>query len=111
MKNPELKAITEKLQAEWDDFPNGFFSKAHDGIMDYERYEYVVQLLEEAKKISLALPGDTFDKSFVKVIWFMPHFLQWQEEQIERMGNPIGVYRGQWCAIIENLVSEILGIP
>ena len=111
MSSIDLKEITEKLQAEWDDFPNGFFSKVHDGIMDQERYEYVVSLLEQAKEFVFAHSGDSLDKSFVKVIWYMPHFLDWQADHIEQMGGRIDVYKGQWCAVIENIVSEILGVP
>ena len=111
MNNSRIRAIAEKLQAEWDDIPDGFFSKLRDGIMDQDRYEHVLRLLKEARDVSLAYPEDCLDKLFVKVLWFMPIFMAWQIQRVEKNGYPVDVYTGDWCATIENIVSEILGEP
>lgn len=107
-----LKYITNAIQEEWDLIPDGYFFKLREGIMDEDRHIRVLDLLKEARNIIKNSNEKVIDREFVKVVWFIPIFMIWQEDRISKLGDTLGeVYRGQWCPAIENIVSEILGEP
>lgn len=104
--------LTDALDAEWNDYSNGFFDKARDGVMDYERYVSVEKLVYAIQEYYKKHPEASITRKLVKALWFIPLFLSWQTERVtEKSGKEAGILFNRCANHLENMVTDILGMP
>jgi hypothetical protein len=92
------------LECAWDD--SGFLGEFRAGLFDRAKAEEYVAALE-------AIPepkGETIPRDLVRIIWFVPQFMEWQHERaIGRNADPtiLNVYTER----VRTEVMRILGAP
>ena len=110
MYDDEVQNIVQGLSQEWD-IPDGFFYNSRSRKLDPEGYERVISLLKRAKDYMSSSNDTVLDREFVKNIWFIPIFLEWQSERVLKKNDDTGKIYLNWVAAIEKLIEEILGTP
>ncbi len=98
----------QELEKEWDEIEaQGFFGQLRYGkVFNEAGYQRVMNILA-----SVEVPqGETLDKRFIEVTWFIPAFMFWQREgwvldgiNVERLDQAIST-------VIEAL-TRVLGLP
>ena len=96
--------ILERLEREWD-ITDGFFGSLRDGFLRLERYDGVLEALR-----SIEVSGDNINRDIVRLIWFIPRFMSWQDEGVREKGGDTKRLE-QMTNEIEALLFEILGMP
>ncbi len=94
----ELKKVLEEA---WE---HGFFYNLRSGNLNEDQYQKLKEVFE-------ALPSDVdCDKRMVTLLWFIPTFIQWQEERLLRAG----VKKDKIAEVYNffyNTCERILGLP
>lgn len=102
-----MAVIAEKLDREWLD--EGFLNKLRNGEFDvagYVRFEGVLNTLRQLDDRSSV----SIDREVVRLLWFVPQFVEWQVERtIERGADPKVVHGAS--SNIREMVGSILGEP
>lgn len=95
------------LEKEWDQIEmKGFFGCLRLDKFDDEGFERVRNILS-----SIQVPeGETFDRRFVEVIWFIPTFMRWQQDGWRSEGKEKEKL-DKAIAFIEQRLTTILGLP
>lgn len=103
----DTASIIQLLENEWDMIEmKGFFGCLTLGKFDDEGFERVRNILS-----SVQVPeGDTFDKRFVEVIWFIPTFMRWQQDGWRDEGKATEKL-AEAIAFVEQRLTTILGLP
>ena len=95
--------ILQKLNDSWE-YDSGFFGKLRQGYFDENLFSEFVDLLK-----SISFEEDFIHRDIVRLLWFIPLFMEWQEERISS-GININVYSNK-RTLIENELLRILGNP
>ncbi len=99
-------AITE-LEHEWDETkPGGFFGELRWGDFDENGFQRVKNILDAIE----ILEGETLDRRFVEVVWFIPTFMRWQLDGWEIDGRDTTRLR-EAVRFFEMRLTTILGLP
>ena len=95
------------LEAEWEQVEaTGFFGKLKFDVFDEEGFKRVQSILN-----SIEIPdGETFDKRFVEVTWFIPTFMRWQQDGW-RLDDKDTKQLDEAISFFEGRLTTILGLP
>ncbi|MBI1183447.1 hypothetical protein GC194_04215 [bacterium] len=99
----EIEELTSILDNSWT---KGFFYSLRNGVVD--KSDFAI-LLNGLSRFS-ATHYTSFPKEFVSLIWFIPTFIDWQEERL--LDN--GVEKEEFKMIYDSMCNEcerILGLP
>jgi hypothetical protein len=98
---------TQMLDAEWDQIEGkGFFRFLKNGVFDEAGFKRVQGILS-----SIEVPsGETFDKRFIEVTWFIPTFMRWQQDAWRLDGKNTSQL-DEAIAFVEQRLTTILGLP
>jgi hypothetical protein len=99
----DCEEITEKIGREWDK-PDGFLGKLRDGYFDPKGLDRLVTLLRSIK------PEEKLDRRLVSVIWYIPLFVSWQDERVQKRGGDMTSFRKAENLLLE-ILQDLLGIP
>lgn len=96
---------TAAIGAEWE-LDTGFFWKCREGEFspaDFTRTHELLRSISVAEDASLP-------RSFVAVLWFIPQFMEWQIERVQRNGGDVVAYRNAGNRMWDE-IQRILGMP
>jgi hypothetical protein len=99
-----INDVRERLEAAWDD--DGFLGKLREGNFDVAASAEFLVLLKEIRLDDNAL----VPKRMLSLIWYIPLFLQWQEERVANKCVDKVTYRKFVTAVV-NILEEVLGVP
>lgn len=97
--------LVHQLESCWE-WETGFFGLLRRGLWDENSLMHVIHVLES---IRLTEPH-LFSKRIVSLLWYMPLFMVWQEEQLQENGIDPARYQAITNQIQE-LIESILGVP
>jgi hypothetical protein len=100
-----VKDLINRLDDEWDQ-DDGFLGRLRAGLFDREGYERFLGLVR-----SIETKGDVFDRRLVELLWFVPLFMEWQTERLERTS---GMSRDEFRTYkneVVDLFFKVLGVP
>ena len=96
--------ICVRLEAAWDD--DGFLGKLREGHFDGPGSDGFLVFLK-----GMQLDESTLvSKRMLSLIWYIPLFLQWQEERVANKGVDHLIYR-KFVTQVINALEEVLGVP
>lgn len=103
----DIPTAIQKLEQEWEQVEaKGFFGNLEFGIFDPEGFRRVQSILD-----TVEIPeGETFDKRFIEVIWFIPTYMRWQQDGW-RLGGRDTRQLDEAIAFFEQRLTSILGLP
>ena len=97
--------VLETLDSAWDD-TSGFLGLLRSGEFSPELAEEYLGLLSSIE----VSEGEALHPDFVRLIWFVPLFMEWQvDRSVER-----GVDKGElanFLDLIRERIMEMLGVP
>jgi hypothetical protein len=100
--DPEL---IETLDLVWDD-EAGFLGRLCGGDFVQGLADAYIELLGRIDPIE----GEFVNLSFVKLLWFMPLFMEWQVERVVEAGAPRGDVE-RVLDLATTRIMDILGVP
>jgi hypothetical protein len=101
----EATRLIESLEADWS-IPDGFLYRARQGIFDPVEGEAILDRLQ-----NIELPdGSVVDRRIVALLWYLPHFLSWQERRVAENGGDTKRYHNLVSRVLAAL-EGILGVP
>jgi hypothetical protein len=101
-----LTAI-QLLENEWDTVQeNGFFGELESGRFNATKFKRVQEIL---KSIEVS-EGESLDKRFVEVVWFIPTFMRWQQDGWRIDGKDTRQL-DEAISYVEQRLTTILGLP
>lgn len=95
----------ETLEEEWSP-DEGFFWRLRNGEFHQERFEATLRKLSE---ISTEGESDV-SRRLVSLLWYIPTFMTWQKERIEKHHQDVDAYAKSITAVT-NEIERILGVP
>jgi hypothetical protein len=103
----DIPNVIQMLDAEWDEVEGqGFFAFLRKDVFDEDGFKRVKGILN-----SIELPdGETLDKRFVEVTWFIPTFMRWQQD-VWRIDGKDTRQLDEAIAFVEQRLTTILGLP
>jgi hypothetical protein len=104
MKHASPEAL-EALDLAWDD-EAGFLGLLRGGRFDSELANKYLSLLNS---INIE-EGESLNGDFVRLVWFVPLFMEWQVERAVEHGVE-RVNLNRWIDRIRERVMELLGVP
>jgi hypothetical protein len=98
-------SLISDLESCWD-WESGFFAKLRRGQWDVSALEHVLNILSAIE----ANDSTSSPRRVVSMLWYMPLFMSWQNEQvsesgIDRQSFELAVNR------IQEQIERILGVP
>ncbi len=102
-----LEALNQNLDKEW--LEGGFLYKLRNLEFDVSGYMRFEGLLHTAKQVDNQT-SDAINRRFVRLLWFVPQFVEWQIERLIDAGADPDVVKGA-ANNIRELVGQILGEP
>jgi hypothetical protein len=99
----DSEQLISQIGSEWDK-PNGFLGKLRDGYFDPQGLERLVALLRSVK------PDEKLERRLVSVIWYIPLFVSWQDERVQKRGGDMISFRKAENLLLE-IIQDLLGIP
>jgi len=102
-----LVAIREELDREW--LEEGFLHKLREREFDDAGFVRLEKLLLRAQDADAA-GSQMIDREFVRLLWFVPQFFDWQVERLIENGADAERVHAATSSIRE-LVGTILGEP
>src|SRR5690242_10426225 len=102
-----MAGYLEKLDQEW--LEGGFLHKLRDREFDpvgYVRLENILNGIRQLDDQSNPL----IDRQLVRLLWFIPQFMEWQTERVINAGADARLVNGA-CSNIREMVGIILGEP
>jgi hypothetical protein len=100
-----MKDLINRLDDEWDQ-DDGFLGRLRAGVFDRAGYERFLGLLR-----SIETNGDTFDRRLIEALWFVPLFMEWQTERLEKTSGMTRVEYGNYKDEVVNAFYKVLGLP
>ncbi|WP_327105845.1 hypothetical protein [Nonomuraea glycinis] len=100
--DPEL---LEALDLTWDD-ETGFLGRLRGGEFVQELADAYIELLGEVDPVE----DEVINSSFVKLLWFMPIFIEWQIERVVEAGTPREDVE-RVLDLATTRIMDILGVP
>ena len=103
----DIATAIHNLEAEWEQVEaKGFFGSLKFGVFDEEGFKRVQSILN-----SIEIPdGETFDKRFIEVTWFIPTFMRWQQDGWRFDGKDTKQL-DEAISFFEGRLTTILGLP
>ncbi|MGI8542653.1 MAG: hypothetical protein ACR2MD_04155 [Aridibacter sp.] len=101
----KVEETIKKLESYWNIDDGLFYELRYKGILDIEKSEKFVQLLE-----SIEISGEQINRRLVSLLWYLPLFLTWQKERISEQGGEIGEIE-DWTNEIISILEKKLGVP
>jgi hypothetical protein len=87
-----LVELTARLDKEWD-LPDGSFYKVRNGDLDETQGKDLVNAMSDAARIYRDAHLEGYDiykyqhiAQLVRLLWYIPIFMSWQEHRIEERG-------------------------
>ncbi len=97
---------TETLEKLWA-LPDGCLYKLRQGQFDSTEAESLVETLRQ-----ICFADDaSIPKRTVSLIWFMPQFIEWQEERVLKHSNTNPTEFARFANEVHEEVQRILGVP
>ncbi|MBG6206057.1 hypothetical protein IWQ49_000704 [Labrenzia sp. EL_126] len=99
-----IDEIIRILEVEWD--VDGFFYNVRNGRFDPVKGQEIVAILQNIDPGK----GKLLPKRLVSLLWYMPVFLDFQDDRVNEQGNDTAEYekfRNQIVCALEN----VLGMP
>lgn len=95
------------LEEEWNNVEEiGFFGELQSGSFNVEKFKRVQGILR-----SIEVPaGETIDKRFIEVVWFIPTFMRWQQDGWRLEGRDTRQL-DEAISYVEQRLTSILGLP
>lgn len=107
MSNENIKNLVEKFDQEW--LEGGFLYLLRECKFDAKGYLRLESLFHTLKQLD-DTSSDLIDRELVRVLWFIPQFVEWQTERvIDRGADAESVHTA--ASNLRELVGEILGEP
>jgi hypothetical protein len=101
----EQERWIEMLEAEWSR-PNGFLAKVREGKFEMKEGEAFIARLSGIK-----LPeGSLLMPRFVSLLWYIPLFLTWQHERVQKKGGDVAGFK-RIASKAQSAIECILGYP
>lgn len=101
----DLKNIIKAIDKEWED--EGFLGKLRGREVDLERMEILISVL---KQIKIKDSEKLISRDLVRLLWFIPEFMDWQRDSLKEIGEDSREYQ-LGCGEIRELVQDVLGNP
>lgn len=99
------RSVLVSLDRSWDS-PNGFLFRIRSGCFDAAEGKQFVELLH-----TIALDDDAaVSQELVRLLWFLPLFLEWQQERIDENSDNPADYR-KFTSLVFDEVCRIFGVP
>ena len=102
-----LDAVVERLDREW--LEDGFLYKLRDGEFDMAGYVRFENVLNTARQLD-DKSSKTIHREFVRLLWFVPQFVEWQTQRLIDRGADREIVYGA-SSNIRELVGSVLGEP
>lgn len=103
----DISTAVQMLESEWESVErNGFFADLQNGYFDEVGFKRVQEIL---KAVEIPV-GETFDKRFIEVTWFIPTFMRWQQDGWRLDGKNTKLL-DEAIAFVEQRLTSILGTP
>lgn len=96
--------LIESLEVEWSS--EGFLGQLRLGKVTSEGAAHFLRLLSE---IDVG-EEEAIPKRLISLLWYLPSFLTWQRERVEKMGNDVNDY-SHFVTDVHNTLERVLGIP
>lgn len=107
MSEENIKSLIEKFDLEW--LEGGFLYQLRECHFDVRGYMRLESLFHTLKQLD-DNTSELINRDLVRVIWFIPQFVEWQcERVIERGGDAEVVHSA--ASNLRELVGEALGEP
>lgn len=101
----QLKHSIDLLRREWD-LEEGFLGGVRLRKYDPERLERLAAVLKGID----AGDGDNIDRELVRLLWFIPLFLEWQKPSFQESGKDPLLLDSAIHRVVNELY-RILGVP
>ncbi|MBT9587129.1 hypothetical protein IV102_27550 [bacterium] len=97
-------SIKTRLEKEWD-LDEGFLGRLRMRVFDQEAHRRLLEILSQ-------IPASpTLDRDLVRLIWYIPVFLEWNKEQVVSISNvDETTYERAGNALLGE-IERILGLP
>jgi hypothetical protein len=93
------------LEAEWQ-IPDGFLGGLREGVFDRTGFLRLEEVLRSAEVDNQG----PLDRRFVALTWYIPTFMSWQRERVQRRGGSVDELE-MAITKIQNRLEELLGVP
>lgn len=103
----DIEVLTRKLEIEW--LEGGFLHKLRDCEFDAAGYVRLESLLNSARQLD-DTRSPTIDRDFVRLVWFIPQFVEWQVDRVVENGADTETVHGA-ASNIREMVGLVLGEP
>lgn len=94
----------DQLEAEWD-LELGFLGNLRQGKFDPVGYDRFVTMLSSVEEL-----GETVDRRFVALTWYIPLFMQWQKERCVEHGHSDQDF-DRAVNRVTGILERVLGTP
>ena len=101
----DRETLIALLEQEWDQF-EGFLGQLRGRVFDEVGYKRFLQLLQSIDFDA----QNAIDKRVVSLLWFIPTFMMWQGQSLEKAGFDNMEFNNATDKIINELY-RILGVP
>jgi len=99
-----IQTIVSRLEAEWD--VDGFLGNLRQGSFAFEPAQRFLSFLKEIELDDEEL----IPKRLLSLLWYLPSFLEWQKERIEKQGGDAVAY-ARFVTEVQNTLEDVLGVP
>lgn len=103
----ETSEIIDRLQHEWGD-EKGFFWQLREGFFTQSGFERFKQIVNDVDFAD----AEVLDRHIVRLLWFIPLFMKWQEEQMKTHNTEEDFEKylraTEWA---QDHIADILGWP
>jgi hypothetical protein len=100
------RATIQNLEAEWSK-PDGFFWMLREWQFHQDAFH---RLLKTIQNIHIPEESADIDRDLVRLLWFSPTFLSWQQERVAAEGSDSATLDEAISRLVEALYG-VLGVP
>lgn len=100
-----LETVIERIRKEWD-IEDGFLGAVRYRNYDPDRLERLINVLKE----TTVQDEICIERELVRLLWFIPLFLEWQKPSFRESGKDPLVLDSAINRVLEELY-RILGVP
>jgi len=93
------------IEAEWDD-ETGFLGQVRNSKFDRQALARLLAALD-----AVQLEGESVGRELVRVLWYMPLFLEWNKERTVRVSEATEREYDDAATEIMNRLERLLGVP
>jgi hypothetical protein len=103
-----LIELKKNLNKEWGE--KGFFENLrYESLIDFDKGN---RLLNQMKSYNLRDEDVTIDRELVRLIWYIPQFMEWQRERLSENNDEESILRyTQLTNYFNNELEKLLGVP